>query len=136
MKSDLTGYRVLVVEDEYFLAADLDHALSAAGAKVIGPLGRLDDALAQVRNDGFDLAVLDINLGGGLAYEVADALAAQSIPFVLATAYSPSEIPERYMGHCFLEKPYQPHSVIRALAGLIADHRQRNATGAMSIVAV
>lgn len=119
MTQNLAGYRILVVEDEYFLAADLDHALTMAGAEVVGPFGRVEHALAQVRGDGFELAVLDINLGGSFSYPVADALDVQGVPFVFASAYLPGELPERFRDRAFLEKPYETKAVIRALSDLI-----------------
>jgi hypothetical protein len=44
----LLGARILVVEDEYYLAADLSGALSDAGAEVVGPIGSLQEAEATV----------------------------------------------------------------------------------------
>lgn len=119
MLNELAGYRVLVIEDEYFLARDLEDTLTQAGAEVIGPLGQLQDALDQVRRDGFELAVLDLNLGGSLAYSVADALTAQGVPFVFASAYALSDIPQRFKNLRYVEKPYHPLAVIRALSRLI-----------------
>src|SRR5689334_13333496 len=50
--------RVLVVEDEYFLAADLELALQSEGAEIVGPIYELSEALNQVAQGGFDVAVL------------------------------------------------------------------------------
>lgn len=36
-RASLQGVRVLVVEDEYFIADDLRNALAAQGAAVVGP---------------------------------------------------------------------------------------------------
>jgi len=47
--------RVLIVEDEYFLANDLAKALSASGAQVVGPIADLEEAVAQVGQGGFDV---------------------------------------------------------------------------------
>ena len=74
MSQERSGHRVLVAEDEYFLAGEIEYALVRAGADVIGPPGNVEHALRQVEANGFDLAVLDINLGRDLAYPIADAL--------------------------------------------------------------
>jgi len=63
-KCDLNRCRVLVVEDEYLLAYDLEKALRDHGADVVGPIANLSEALSQVRRDGFDVAAIDINLHG------------------------------------------------------------------------
>lgn len=116
----LRGYRVLVVEDEYFLAQDMAQALEASGAQVIGPLPGLEEALAQVKRDHFELAVLDIALQGGKAYPVADALRQAGIPFIFATGYGEAAIPSRYNEVPRIEKPYEGLAITRALEALIS----------------
>jgi len=54
--------RVLIVEDEYFLADDLKKALQSEGAEIIGPISELPEAIIQIDQDRFDAAVIDINL--------------------------------------------------------------------------
>jgi hypothetical protein len=56
--------RILIVEDEYYLAADLAEALAARGAEILGPIGTLDEALQAIAADRPDQAVLDVNLRG------------------------------------------------------------------------
>lgn len=58
----LKGCRVLVLEDEYFLASDLEVALRNAGGVVLGPFGNLSEAMEQLSISNFDVAVVDINL--------------------------------------------------------------------------
>ena len=81
----LKGRRILVVEDDYLVALTLVGILEQAGARVLGPIGTLDEAIAVVENDGksFDAAVLDINLHGKKSYPVADALAARAVKVCL-----------------------------------------------------
>ena len=124
---NLAGYRVLIVEDEFFLAADLEDAIDRSGAEIIGPLGDLDSALAQVRSHVPDLATVDINLGGDLAYPLADALLREHVPFVFASAYEPDEIPARFRNVPHVVKPYAMDDLIGALASLAgtSEHRRR-----------
>jgi DNA-binding NtrC family response regulator len=61
---NLTGCRVLVLEDEYFLAKDLERELTARGAIVVGPFAEISRAKDQVANGGFDVALIDIDLRG------------------------------------------------------------------------
>src|SRR5262249_23741420 len=59
----LSGRRVLVIEDEYFLADDIARALKDLGARVVGPVGELEEAASLVDADiAIDAAVVDINL--------------------------------------------------------------------------
>jgi CheY-like chemotaxis protein len=83
--AELRGLRVLVVEDEFLVALELETMLHGLGAEVIGPLGGLDQAVACARQEALDLALLDVNVGGRLVTPVAEALAARAIPFVFCT---------------------------------------------------
>jgi CheY-like chemotaxis protein len=89
---------VLIVEDEYFLADDIEKALIALGAHVIGPIADLEEAIEQISRGGFDVAVLDINLHGRATYVIADRLEQATIPFMFATGYS-AEV-RTPQGHC------------------------------------
>lgn len=109
--------RILVVEDEYLLAMDLEERLAEAGAIVVGPAPRVTAALALIEQTAsLDGAVLDVNLGGELVFPVADELMAKGIPFLLATGYSGDEIPERYALIPRLTKPAAPQDIMSELA--------------------
>jgi len=103
--------RVLIVEDEYYLAADLEAALRSQGADIVGPLCELAEAFREVLKGGFDAAIIDINLQGDRAYGIADQLDRQRIPFVFATGYSHEIIPARFSGVMRFEKPYDVVSI-------------------------
>jgi CheY-like chemotaxis protein len=112
----LSGRHVLVVEDEYFIADDLVCAFEACGARVLGPVATLQDALALVaETERIDCAVLDINLQGDMVYPLADALARRGVPFVFATGYNGAMIDQRYVGVPRCEKPVSPGAIAKAL---------------------
>jgi DNA-binding response OmpR family regulator len=112
--------RVLIVEDEYFLASDLQDALTSLGADVTELAGDLDDARAQIADGGFDIAILDIGLRGDNAFGLADELQRQGIPFVFATGYGPEIIPARFAGVRRWEKPCDPHALARDVLATVA----------------
>lgn len=67
-RPDLTGRRVLVVEDDYTIADVLCRHLEGAGADVLGPVPDVAGALELLAaEDALDGAVLDVNLGGEMA---------------------------------------------------------------------
>lgn len=118
----LSGSRVLVVEDEYFLADDLVQAITQLGAEVLGPVPTRDEALDLLAAAGpIDLAVLDINLEDQAVYPVADLLSEQGVPFLFATGYSRALVPAQYQHVPRWEKPFDPHSLVRALPKLLQD---------------
>lgn len=121
----LRGCRVLVIEDEYFLADDLEKILRDNGAEVIGPIGEYLEAMSLIDRDGFDVAVMDINLRHESAYPLADELERQGIPFIFATGYSSAVIPERYRHILRWEKPYELDGIVEGLAPLCDNAMKR-----------
>jgi DNA-binding response OmpR family regulator len=116
----LSGTRILIVEDEYYLADDLARVLREQGAEVIGPIGTLDEAQAAVGTRAFDCAILDMNLHGDMAFPIADRLEAERIPFLIATGYNSASLPERFASAPRVEKPFDPAKILAALPGLLA----------------
>ena len=117
----LTGRRVLVVEDEYFLADDMAQALQKLGAEVVGPVETRDKALALLSSDAgrIDAAVLDINLRGQTAFPVAEALIERGVPVVFATGYDQSSVPSAYKDVPRWEKPFDPHQLAKVLSWFV-----------------
>jgi CheY-like chemotaxis protein len=117
---ELALCRILVVEDEYFIADDMACALRELGAEVVGPVPTKEKALAVVALDEkLDAAVLDINLRDATAFAVADALNARGIPFVFSTGYASAHVPSEHRDVPRWEKPFDPHDLARALPGIL-----------------
>ncbi|MDQ0561144.1 DNA-binding response OmpR family regulator [Rhizobium mesoamericanum] len=112
----LRGKRILLVEDEYVLANDLQRIFSEEGANVLGPIASVDDALDLIEaGETIDGAVLDMNLQGEMAFPVADELLDHGTPFVFATGYDRSAVPDRYRNIVCCEKPVSIQTVANAL---------------------
>ncbi len=110
-----SGKRIMVVEDEYFLADEVRRKLKALGAVVIGPVAHVDAALELIDGNHVDAAILDVHLGTDLVFPVADRLEELDVPFVFATAYSPDIIPEKFNGFALCEKPFELEKIATAL---------------------
>lgn len=116
--TSLKGRTVLVVEDDYMIAADLACSLEEAGATVVGPMASVPEALALLATEPrIDAAVLDVNLGSEKVFPVADVLRERGVPFVFATGYDRWIIPETYAGVRRFEKPADIRALARVLAG-------------------
>ena len=119
MASRLTGKNILVVEDEYFIATDISRALQAEGAKVVGPVGRLEQGLALAEQERVDAALLDVNLGATLTLPIADRLGARSIPCMFLTGYDEWSLPEPYRAAPRMTKPFTARAMLDAVVGLV-----------------
>jgi CheY-like chemotaxis protein len=114
--SDLEGLCVLVVEDEFLLAMELETLLEQRGWRVLGPVGTIDKALAVLAHHRPAVAVLDVNLRGKRAIAVAAALRDQGVPFVLVTGYSEMQLNDPELkGRPRLEKPLDRRQLLRIL---------------------
>ena len=77
----------MVVEDEAMLSLNLEAMLLDLGCVVAGTADKLDDALHMARTSDFDVALLDLNIGGKRVDPVAEAIRARGIPIVFVTGY-------------------------------------------------
>ena len=116
MTADIRDLRVLVVEDDYLIATDARRELERAGAQVIGPFGRAAQALEALEQQPIDCAVVDVNLGDGPSFEVAQALIGRKAPLVFVTGYNAEVLPDRYRGLTRLEKPVAGADLVAAVA--------------------
>ena len=111
--------RVLLVEDELLVAMAVQEMFDELGYEVVGPVARLDEAIAAARSESLDAALLDISLAGTLSYPVADVLVARGVPFVFASGYGLPPDRNDYSGIPTLVKPYRISQLEQVLAGLI-----------------
>jgi CheY-like chemotaxis protein len=117
---DLAGCRIFLVEDELLVAMALEATLQDFGAVVIGPVGRVGQAVRVAREDEIDAAVLDINLAGERVFPVAEVLAARGIPFVFYTGYGEEVLPPQYRSRPILSKTSTTNILLSAMTQLLA----------------
>ena len=119
------GRRVLVVEDEFVIALEIEDVLLRAGYEMVGPASSAEEAERLAREEPLDVAVLDVGLHGAPAFRAADALADRGVPFLFLTGYSPETLPGRFRGRAVLGKPYEAARLPAALAAAIRDEGVR-----------
>jgi len=112
--ADITGLKLLIVEDAVLLALELEAGLQEAGAEVLGCAAELDEAMGMLSLP-IDAAVLDANLNGESVRPLAEALYARGTPFVFATGYGERGAPEGF-DVPVVRKPYNVQQIVRALA--------------------
>jgi len=88
----LNGARILVVEDNFLAAEVVRDLLESGGCSVVGPVGRIADALRLAENEVLDGAILDVNLNGERCFPIALALRQRGVPFVFLTGYDDEAI--------------------------------------------
>lgn len=115
--AELQGRRILVIEDDFFVAQALCELIKEAGATVVGPIGWADEALTYIKSNKavFDSVVLDVDLHGEKSYAIADWLAEQRVGFVFTTGYGADALDPAYAGFPRCEKPFDPRTLFKAL---------------------
>jgi CheY-like chemotaxis protein len=111
----LMGRRILVVEDESMVSMLIEDTLVDMGCVVVALAARFADGLAKAQTLAFDVAILDVNLAGERSFGIADALRVRKLPFVFATGYAMTSIPEALRNAPILQKPFSPAELERAL---------------------
>lgn len=107
--------RVLVIEDEALVAMLIEDMLADLGHRVVATAGRLDQGLAAADQDGFDIALLDVNLAGQNSYPIAEKLRARRVPIVFATGYGAAGLQPEWRDTPTLQKPFQTFELAYAL---------------------
>ena len=113
----LDGLRVLVVEDEFLVAMEIELLLEDFGCAVVGPVASVDEALEAIREQKLDGAIVDLNLHGEYAYPVAEALRAREVPFVFVSGYTGLPDPPATLRKApRLRKPFAAAELSQAMA--------------------
>jgi hypothetical protein len=106
----MTRRRILIVEDEFFIAEDCASCAEEAGFEVAGPYFKLNDVPQEL--SGISGAILDLNIGGVSAYPLIDRLLERNIPVTLYTGYAARSCPEKYAS---LSRVLKPSSCLHAV---------------------
>jgi PAS domain S-box-containing protein len=117
--------RMLLVEDEALVGIMIQECLTEFGFQIVGPVCTASDALAAAKDGDFDAAILDINLGDGMVYQVAEILTRRHVPFVFVTGYDADSVDSRFREVPVLQKPVEREM----LQKLFAQGADRSITG-------
>jgi CheY-like chemotaxis protein len=115
-RRDFAGLRILVVEDVFLIADVIVEQLRDFGCEVVGPAARVRKALALVRQERLDGALLDLNLAGEYCFPVASSLIERGVPFAFLTGYGDLAVPENFRNIPRLVKPFTVSDLERLLS--------------------
>ena len=119
------GQRILVVEDDFLVASEIEMALQIEGYTVVGVAASADEAIALARNAAPDLAIIDIRLHGKRdGVDVALVLSREhAIPCIFATAHADETVRARAAAASprgWLQKPYTMPLLIEVVRRALA----------------
>jgi CheY-like chemotaxis protein len=98
---------VFLVEDEALIRMMVVEMLEELGHSVAAEAGGIDEAMRLAQSADFDLAILDVNLGGKMSFSVADAIRSRGLPVIIASGYGSQGMPNPYRDWPILQKPFE-----------------------------
>lgn len=120
--TDLAGRRILIVEDDWFIAGYVADALQDAGATLIGPVASAAEGLALLdREPRPDAATLNFSLIDGTSESVARRLDELGVPFLFLSASASTALPFDLKDRPRLDKPFGGLQVVRAVEEIVRD---------------
>ena len=117
------GGSVFLVEDEVMIRMMVADMLEELGYTVAAEAGEINEAIRLAQTIYYDLAILDVNVNGKVISPVADLIKSLNRPFIFATGYGSSGLPEEYRDRPALQKPFQLETL-----GKVIDTTLRGAT--------
>jgi len=113
--ADLTGVRILVVEDSWQIGIALKSLLTAMGADVAGPVATAADAQRLISEQLPDVAIVDFSLRDGeMAHSLIDRLNDRGVRVIVMSGYAVLPLaPEKAVA--ILQKPIIEAQLLAAL---------------------
>jgi DNA-binding response OmpR family regulator len=112
--------RILVVEDENFLAMELTWIVEDAGYSVVGPERSVAETSKMLAWNKVDLALLDVNIGGEMVFPVSKMLDMLGVPFVFITSNS-TLVPAEYRHRPLMTKPFRPQALLALIQRVLVE---------------
>jgi DNA-binding response OmpR family regulator len=110
---------IFLVEDEALIRMALAAMVEELGHRVVLQAASIADAGSYAMTGVFDLAILDINIGGYGIDPVADVLEKRGLPFFFITGYGKSHLPSLFRRRTVLEKPVSMETLRQTIDALL-----------------
>ena len=120
MDGDIEAMAILMIEDEFLVAAEIRFHLERGGFSEVEHTATEADALAAIAARRWDAAVLDANLNGRGVDTIAAALHEKRVPFVVVTGYGRAGFPQSLGDVPVLDKPFRPKTLVETVGRLCA----------------
>ena len=109
----------MIVEDEAIIAMGLEDGLADHGYEIAGPFSACADALAYLKTDAPEFAILDAVLTDGPCVVLARELQQRRVPFLIYSgADALKELADEFQEVQWIEKPCDIPTVVNAALSL------------------
>ncbi|MFA9443397.1 MAG: response regulator [Hyphomicrobium sp.] len=120
---NLKGFKVLLVEDSWHAAQAMQDLLETWGMIVIGPVASASEAKKFIGSNAPPIAIVDIRLKDGLAYDLIDLLNDKGVSVIIASGYA--DVPAlKSKAAAILQKPFPARELRATLISVMARRHQ------------
>lgn len=109
---------VFLVEDEALIRMMVAGMVEELGHRVVAEAGSIKEANALAQSAQFDVAILDINIAGQTIFPIAEILKIRNLPFIFASGYGTTGLPDTFSERPTLRKPFTVGELGRAIDAL------------------
>ena len=111
--------QVLIVEDDAFIAIDIECVMEAANFEVMATAGSPEEALKILQQQRPDLALLDYNLGESTSIPVARKLQSLGVPFMFVSGQPRNVVlADMDEDHMVISKPFRTAELVSTARSL------------------
>jgi DNA-binding response OmpR family regulator len=110
---------IFLVEDEVLIRMMIIDMIDELGHHVVAEAGSVAEATPIAASEKFDLAILDINLRGESILPVARLIEARHMPFLFASGYTATGLPQPFHDRPILRKPFAVKKLDEAIRDLV-----------------
>ena len=114
---------ILIIEDEFLVAAEIRFHLERAGLTGVQHAATEPGALEAIASRDWDAAVVDANLDGRGIDRIAAALQEKNVPFVIVTGYGRKDLPPAVAAVQVIDKPFRPGNLVDTVTHLCTESR-------------
>ena len=112
---------IFLVEDEPVIRMMIAEMVEALGHRVVAEASRIDEAQILAQDAEFDLALLDVNVGGHSIAPVAESIDKRGLPFLFVSGYGSDSLPEPFSRRPLLQKPFVASKLHNAIKATLDD---------------
>ncbi|ATU90284.1 hypothetical protein [Phyllobacterium zundukense] len=118
---ELTGLRLLALEDEYLIGLELERIAEECGAKSIHLVSAIDELTIWIDSKAeCDIAILEVQARRVSSLPLASILQQRGVPIVFATAYDQQrDGVDGFTGTPVVVKPYGKNEIMKAVTSIL-----------------
>jgi DNA-binding response OmpR family regulator len=115
---------IFLLEDEALIRMMIAGMVEELGHRVAAEAGNIHEGKKLAETAAFDLALLDVNVGGESILPVAEIIETRGVPFLFITGYGQDGVPSPFGERLVLQKPFAITKLGDAIEAVLGEPRE------------